>query len=73
MPGKFRHRQYKNTSTAYLYSGAKDLLHQYNAYIVVFEAVMESTFCKGAEMFCHGRVNGLNVSMVMAFQHSFKS
>jgi hypothetical protein len=43
------------------------------AFLVVFEAVLESTFWKGAEMFCHGRVNGPNVSMVMAFQHSFKS
>jgi hypothetical protein len=37
------------------------------AFLEVFEAVLKITFWNVAELFCHGRKKGLNVSMEMAF------
>jgi len=42
-------------------------------FLGIFEAVLESTFWNAAELFCHGHLNGLNVSTAMAFQCLFQS
>jgi hypothetical protein len=36
-------------------------------FLVVFEAILESIFWNGARLFCHGHLNGLNVSIAMVF------
>jgi hypothetical protein len=42
-------------------------------FLGVFVVVLESTFWNAAELFCHGHLNGLNVSTAMAFQSLFQS
>jgi hypothetical protein len=43
------------------------------AFLEVSEAVLESTLWYASELFGHGRLNGLNVNIYMAFQCSFQS
>jgi len=41
-------------------------------FLEIFEAVLESTFWNGVQQFCHGHLNGLNVSTAMAFHCPFQ-
>jgi hypothetical protein len=40
-------------------------------FLVVFRAVPETIFWNAAELFCHGRLNGLNVSIAIALNARF--
>jgi len=41
-------------------------------FLEVFEAFLESTFWNGIQLFCHGHLNGLIVSIAMTFQCPFQ-
>jgi len=43
------------------------------AFLEVSEAVLEITLWYASELFCHGRLNGLNVSIAIAFRCFFQS
>jgi hypothetical protein len=42
------------------------------AFMEVFEAVLESTFWNAAELFCHGLLEVLNISIAMTAQCLFQ-